>query len=39
MQCAFPILVVAISYPCIGLNGENADRILYFYFIMSEPCL
>jgi len=35
MQCAFPILVVAISYPCIGLNGENADRILYFYFIMS----
>jgi len=35
MQCAFPILVVAISYPLIGLNGESADRILIFYFIMA----
>lgn len=35
MQCAFPILVVAISYPLIGLNGESADRVLIFYFIMA----
>jgi len=37
MQCAFPILVVAISYPLIGLNGESADRVLIFYFIMAVP--
>ncbi|CAK9001110.1 unnamed protein product [Durusdinium trenchii] len=35
MQCLFPILVVAISYPLIGLNGESADRILWFYTIMA----
>ena len=35
MQCLFPILVVAISYPLIGLNGESADRVLWFYAIMA----
>jgi len=35
MQCFFPILVVAISYPLIGLNGESADRVLWFYAIMA----
>jgi len=35
MQCFFPILVVAISYPLIGLNGESASRILWFYAIMA----
>ena len=35
MQCFFPILVVAISYPLIGLNGEKAERILWFYAIMA----
>ena len=35
MQCFFPILVVAISYPLIGLNGERADRVLWFYAIMA----
>lgn len=31
MQSFFPILVVAISYPLIGLNGESAVRVLWFY--------
>ncbi|CAE7280654.1 W [Symbiodinium sp. CCMP2592] len=35
MQCLFPILVVAISYPLIGFNGESADRVLWFYAIMA----
>ena len=35
MQCFFPILVVAISYPLIGFNGESADRVLWFYAIMA----
>ena len=35
MQSLFPILVVAISYPLIGLNGEKAERILWFYAIMA----
>ncbi|CAK9025730.1 Protein white [Durusdinium trenchii] len=35
MQSLFPILVVAISYPLIALNGESAERILWFYAIMA----
>ncbi|CAJ1353819.1 unnamed protein product [Effrenium voratum] len=35
MQCFFPLLVLVISYPLIGLNGESADRILLFYVIMA----
>ena len=35
LQSLFPWLVVAISYPFIGLNAERADRILWFYAIMA----
>lgn len=35
MQSFFPLLVLAISYPLIGLNGEGADRVLWFYAIMA----
>ncbi|CAE7484327.1 W [Symbiodinium natans] len=35
LQSLFPILVVAVAYPLIGLNGESADRVLWFYFIMA----
>lgn len=35
MQSFFPLLVLAISYPLIGLNGESADRVLWFYAIMA----
>ncbi|CAJ1447718.1 unnamed protein product, partial [Effrenium voratum] len=31
MQCAFPLLVLAIAYPLIGLNAESAERVLLFY--------
>ena len=34
MQCLFPILVVAISYPMVGLNAESMDRVLLFYAII-----
>ncbi|CAE7231514.1 W [Symbiodinium pilosum] len=35
LQSTFPILVVAVAYPLIGLNSESADRVLWFYFIMA----
>eukprot|EP00931_Biecheleriopsis_adriatica_P049263 TRINITY_DN28495_c0_g1_i1.p1 TRINITY_DN28495_c0_g1~~TRINITY_DN28495_c0_g1_i1.p1 ORF type:complete len:657 (+),score=116.01 TRINITY_DN28495_c0_g1_i1:71-1972(+) len=35
MQCFFPALVVAVSYPMVGLNSETADRVLLFYAIMA----
>ena len=34
MQCLFPLLVVGISYPMVGLNAETLDRVLIFYTIM-----
>ena len=34
MQCVFPIFVVAIAYPMIGLNAESVDRIFLFYVIL-----
>jgi len=34
MQCLFPILVVVISYPLVGLNTESLERVLFFYVIM-----
>lgn len=36
MQCAFPLLVLAIAYPLIGLNAESAERVLLFY-VASWP--
>jgi len=35
LQSLFPILVVAIAYPLIGLNAESFDRVLYFYVVMA----
>ncbi|CAJ1354662.1 unnamed protein product [Effrenium voratum] len=35
LQSSFPLLVLAISYPLIGLNGESAERVLLFYVIMA----
>ena len=35
LQSTFPILVVAVAYPLIGLNMESADRLLWFYLIMA----
>ncbi|CAJ1455733.1 unnamed protein product [Effrenium voratum] len=35
MQCAFPLLVLAIAYPLIGLNAESAERVLLFYVVLA----
>lgn len=35
MQSLFPIIVVAIAYPLIGLNTSSVERILYFYVFVA----
>jgi len=35
MQCIFPVFVTAIGYAMVGLNANEAERILMFYVIMA----